>query len=236
MKTVMIVGGIVGFLFIAFLLFAPTTEEAARNSPQVNEFDTSTVQEDDIDLAAKPQLFIGDPDAPATFVEYGDFKCPACNQFHRGAGKQLRDEYVADGRLKIEFRNFPFIGPDSGRAARGTYCANDQGVFTEYHDRVYDYMWDNYYAAGDFASEFTDELTVDVIASIMDGVVSDSATFRDCLESTTFNASVTSDITLGRGAGISGTPGFTVAGQRITGPSNFNTFKTLVDIQLQNSN
>lgn len=233
MKATYWIFGVLGGIFILFLLFAPTTKEAAINStPKANELQNS-ILESDIDLSAKPPLYIGDPDAPATLVEYGDFKCPSCNSFHHNAGAELRKEYVEDGRLKIEFRNFPFIGPDSGRAARGTYCANDQDKFAEFHDLVYNYMWDNYYGSGDYSSEFTDILTLDVIQEIMAGVISDISSFRECLESTTFNGSVDTDLGLATGDGITGTPGFVVGGRRVTGPSNFNTFKTLIDIQLK---
>ncbi len=234
MKTFLWIGGVLGVAFIMFLLFAPTTEEAALNStPTVGDLQSSSIKQDDIDLSAKPPLYIGDVNASVTLVEYGDFKCPSCNSFHHRAGSQIRDEYVNNGKVKIEFRNYPYLGPDSGRAARGAYCANEQGKFAEYHDNVYNYLWDNYYNVGDLAAESRDILTLELLEKIMDGTVGDPAGFRDCLESTTFNKSVDTDLGLANGDGVSGTPSFTVQGRKITGPSNFNTFKTLFDIELR---
>jgi protein-disulfide isomerase len=46
----------------------------------------------------------GNPDAPVTLEEYGDFQCPPCSMFAAFVG-QLEKEY--DSRLRVVFRNFP---------------------------------------------------------------------------------------------------------------------------------
>src|SRR5881409_2563115 len=46
----------------------------------------------------------GNPDAPVTLEEYGDFQCPPCSSFATFT-EQLLKEY--DSRLRIVFRNFP---------------------------------------------------------------------------------------------------------------------------------
>ena len=46
----------------------------------------------------------GNPDAPVTLEEYGDFQCPPCGMFSAFLG-QLEKEY--DSRLRVVFRNFP---------------------------------------------------------------------------------------------------------------------------------
>jgi len=84
-------------------------------------------------------LYIGNQEAPVTLVEYLDFKCQ-CNQFHQTTAKELKQAYVDTNKAKIEVRAFPFLGPDSGRALRGAYCANVQGLFEPYHDVVLDYI------------------------------------------------------------------------------------------------
>src|SRR6056297_3006703 len=166
-------------ILLLFFLTAPSTQETTFNdtssAPRLDE--TDKIQEN-ADFENRPELIIGDHSAPVTLVEYGDFKCPACNQFHHTVGAQLRDEYVDSGQLKIEFRNYPFLGPDSGRAARGSYCANDQGVFTAYHDNIYEYIWENYYTQGDLGAEFEDILTDEKIQEIMQNDISNPALFE----------------------------------------------------------
>lgn len=217
------------FLFITLKpetapLSSVSTENKLENEPNILET---------ADTEGKPKLLIGDFSAPVTIIEYADFKCPSCNAFFRGAGKELNSEYIDKGIVNIKFRNYPFIGPDSGRAARGSYCANDQGVFGKYHDRVFSYIWDEHYSKGDYSSEIKDVLTVDVLTDITGDFMINSAEFKACIESTKYNKYIDADILLGAEDEITGTPGFVIGGRKITGPSNFNTFKTLIDIQLQ---
>lgn len=184
------------------------------------------------DFENRPLLIIGDTNAPVTLVEYADFKCPQCNKFHREAGAQIRSEYIDTGKVKIEYRNFPFIGPDSGRAARGTYCANNQGVFTEYHDRVFSYVWENHYKSGNLSAEFEDVLTVDRLTSLMQDKLTDLELFKTCLEDTQYNKFIDAELLLGAADEINGTPGFVINEKSIIGPQNFTTFKTLIEIAL----
>jgi protein-disulfide isomerase len=233
LKFVAIAGTVLGGLFVLFLLTAPTTNEANQsNIPTADRLQDRSSTEENADFDNKPKLIIGDPDAPVTLVEYGDFKCPSCNQFHHQAGAQLREEYISTGLANIEFRNYPFIGPDSGRAARGAYCANDQGIFTEYHDNVYNYLWDNFYTQDNLAAEFEDVLSLEVLQELIVGDIQDPALFQSCMSSIDYNRFIDADLLLGADEGITGTPGFSVAGRKIIGPSNFNTFKTLLDIEL----
>lgn len=236
-NIILVVTVVLGGLFVLFWFTAPTTEEAAKNNlPSASSNDvgeSSLFDEEPVDVDNKERLIIGDPSAPVTLVEYGDFKCPSCNAFHHGAGAQIRDEYVSTGQVNIEFRNFPFIGPDSGRAARGSYCAQDQGAFTAYHDVIYEYLWDTHYASGDYAKEFDDIYTTDKIIEVAGSVVSDPEKLRSCIDSTDQDEHIDADIVLASQDGVSGTPGFVINGQPLNGPSNFQTFKVLLDAQLQ---
>jgi protein-disulfide isomerase len=79
-------------------------------------------------LAGIPQdgLAIGDPEAPVTLLEFADLQCPFCRQWAGDAFPALVDEYVRDGRLRIEFRPMAFIGEDSGRGARAVLAAGEE--------------------------------------------------------------------------------------------------------------
>lgn len=49
---------------------------------------------------------MGNPNAPLKLIEYGSLTCPHCAVFATEGLPKLRDNYVADGRVSIEFRNF----------------------------------------------------------------------------------------------------------------------------------
>jgi len=77
----------------------------------------------------------GNPDAPVTLEEYGDFQCPPCGMFSLFV-QQLEKEY--DSRLRVVFRNFPLSGHEHAReAAIAAEAAGLQGHFWEMHDVLY---------------------------------------------------------------------------------------------------
>lgn len=49
---------------------------------------------------------MGNPEAPIKLVEYGSLTCPHCAHFTELSGEELRDDFVASGRVSYEFRNF----------------------------------------------------------------------------------------------------------------------------------
>jgi protein-disulfide isomerase len=77
----------------------------------------------------------GNPDAPVTLEEFGDFQCPPCGQF-AGFAEELLKEY--DSRVRIVFRNFPLSAHEHAHdAALAAEAAGFQGKFWEMHDTLY---------------------------------------------------------------------------------------------------
>ena len=77
----------------------------------------------------------GNPDAPVTLEEFGDFQCPPCGQF-AGFVEELLKEY--DPRLRVVFRNLPLPNHEHAReAALAAEAAGFQGKFWEMHDALY---------------------------------------------------------------------------------------------------
>src|SRR5204863_6421183 len=66
----------------------------------------------------------GNPDAPVTLEEYGDFQCPPCGMFATFVG-QLEKEY--DSRLRVVCRHFPLgAHGDAPEAALAAEAAGRQ--------------------------------------------------------------------------------------------------------------
>src|SRR5438270_2716055 len=77
----------------------------------------------------------GNPNAPVTLEEFGDFQCPPCGSFATFS-EQLLKEY--DSRLRIVFRNFPLSAHEHAReAALAAEAAGMQGRFWEMYDVLY---------------------------------------------------------------------------------------------------
>jgi protein-disulfide isomerase len=90
-------------------------------------------------FAGIPQdgLSLGDPDAPVTLVEFADLQCPFCKQASDNSLPTIVDKYVRPGKVRLEFRNFPILGPDSETAARALSGAAEQGKAWQFLDVWY---------------------------------------------------------------------------------------------------
>ncbi len=78
---------------------------------------------------------LGQPDAPVTLEEYGDFQCPPCGML-AGPINQFEQDYRP--RLRVVFRQFPLINHKHAReAAFASEAADLQGRFWEMHDLLY---------------------------------------------------------------------------------------------------
>ena len=82
-------------------------------------------------------LTLGDPKAPVTLVEFADLQCPFCKQASDNSLPTLVDKYVRPGKLRIEFRNFPILGPDSEKAAKALSAAAEQNKAWQFLDAWY---------------------------------------------------------------------------------------------------
>ncbi len=80
---------------------------------------------------------IGDPNAPLLIVEYGDYQCPFCVEFHMDGFAPLLTSYIATGLVRFEFRPFSFLGQESLDAAAASQCAAQQNLFWPMHETIY---------------------------------------------------------------------------------------------------
>jgi protein-disulfide isomerase len=75
--------------------------------------------------------------SPVTITEFGDFNCPSCKAWHEaGILEQVLTTY--EGQVRVIWRDFPVITPQSPKAAEAAQCAFDQERFWEYHDLLFD--------------------------------------------------------------------------------------------------
>ena len=116
-------------------------------------------------LAGIPQdgVALGDSEAPVTLVEFADLQCPFCAEWAGDAFPALVDEYVRDGRLRIEFRPLVFIGEDSERGARAALAAGEQ-------DRLWHVLELLYRAQGPENSGWLSDELLEAIGASVDGL------------------------------------------------------------------
>lgn len=93
-----------------------------------------------LDPITSNDFVLGNPEAKVALVVYEDFQCPFCDRFVQDSEKNIRDTYLKDGTVKLVYRDFAFLGPESSKASEAARCAAEQGKFWEYHDYLYSHQ------------------------------------------------------------------------------------------------
>lgn len=85
-------------------------------------------------------IVLGNPNAPVTFVEFADLKCPVCREYTLSAFPDLVNRYVRTGKVKMVLEMQHFVGNrdgDSERAARMALAAAEQNRMWQFSDLFY---------------------------------------------------------------------------------------------------
>ena len=162
---------------------------------------------------------MGDSNAPLTIVEFSDYQCPFCKRFRDQTLDQLKAEYIDTGKVKFIYRDFPLtsIHQYAQKAAEATECADDQGMFWEYHDIV-------------FANPNALDLTSLKQHAATLGL--NTGEFNECLDSGKHASEVSKDLSDGQRAGARGTPFFLVGNTALSGAQPIEAFRSAIDAQL----
>ncbi|MCD5381197.1 MAG: DsbA family protein, partial [Candidatus Pacebacteria bacterium] len=84
----------------------------------------------------------GNPNAPILIVEYSDYDCPFCKQYHETMNKVI-DEFGISGRVAWTYRQFPLsqLHPNSPNISEAALCVGDIGgndAFWSFTDLIFE--------------------------------------------------------------------------------------------------
>jgi protein-disulfide isomerase len=86
---------------------------------------------------AQQGIYLGKANAPVRLVEFADLQCPICREYSLQALPVLVQDYVRTGKVRMEFRNLSFLGPDSVKAGRAAAAAAKQNKLWNFADVLY---------------------------------------------------------------------------------------------------
>ncbi|MCL4507810.1 MAG: DsbA family protein [Chloroflexi bacterium] len=164
----------------------------------------------------------GSATAQVVVEEYADFQCPACRRFFDTTARQLEKEYVSTGKVKFVFRHYAFLGQESRWAAEAAECANDQGRFWDYYDKLFTEQ------GGENVGVFSKPNLQRFAAEL--GL--DAARFNQCLTSGKYTASVFADINQAASKGVRGTPTLFVNGRSVDRGSDYAVLRQAIEAAL----
>ena len=167
---------------------------------------------------------LGNPSAPITIVEFGDYQCPQCYTWFHDTKPTIILDYIDTGKANLIFVDNVLLGYDSTKAAQASYCAEDQEMYWEYHHLLYNFQdstIDGGWASLDNLKSFASDLGLDMDL------------FESCLDSDKYSKRVQYNIQQAQENNVHGMPGFFIVGpngqKQINGPQPFSTFKQIMD-------
>ena len=140
---------------------------------------------------------IGSSRATVAVVEFSDYQCPYCREFHDRIYPRLKKEYVETGMVQFVHKDLPLksIHPQALPAALAASCAGLQKHFWPMHDALY-------------ANHGT--LSPELYPKLAREFGLDEAKFSACLADPAREQFVMRDVAEARGLGITGTPSFVI--------------------------
>jgi protein-disulfide isomerase len=143
---------------------------------------------------------MGDPNAPVTVVEFADLQCPFCKDAALEQLPTVINDYVKQGKVRVEFQNFAFLGPDSERGARAAAEAANQNRAWQFID-----LW--YHNQGTENTGYATDDFIRSIASNVDGLDAEAVVTAANGDD---NSSIDKAKAAAAAAGVESTPTFLV--------------------------
>ena len=176
---------------------------------------------------------LGDRNAPLTLIEFGDYQCTYCKKFFHETVESILINYVETGKVKMLFKDFIVVdgavgGNDSMNAANAAHCANDQGLFWQFHSTLYN----------NWAGEGTGWVSSEQLNKFANTLELDMDEFSNCVSELKWKKLVNASHDDAVALGVTATPTFFVIDEnrnvlKITGAQHYDVFKEVFDSALE---
>jgi protein-disulfide isomerase len=163
----------------------------------------------------------GSRTAPVTVYEMSDFQCPYCRQFALETFPVLDSAYVATGKVRWAFINFPLtsIHENAVAAAEVALCAAKQDKFWPVHDLLYQHqeVWAPLKEPAAF------------LLSLADSAHLSKPALLACAKAPATDDEVRADAEGAHRAGAGSTPTFYIEGGLLVGAQPLPVFRQVLD-------
>lgn len=174
--------------------------------------------------------YMGESIAKVKVVEFGDYKCPACQYFNLKYLPEINKNYIQTGKIQWYFVNYPFIA-ESDRAALFA-----ETVYQELGSETFWKLNELFYQHADPKKEQVKYLTDDYMINLLKPIVNDNSKANHILQvyqAKKYQKNVASELQKGNDSGVSGTPTIFVDGRKISNSMDVNQVKDLIDQELK---
>ena len=151
----------------------------------------------------------GNPDGDVVVVEFFDYRCPYC----RRTADTLQTAMEADGNVRVVFKEFPILGPESVEGAKAALAAAKQGKYEAFHFALMR-------EPGNMSPEH--------LRAIAEKVGVDAAQMERDMKSEEINTALRSNFALAEELSIRGTPAFVIGGTLVPGAVDLKEMERLI--------
>ena len=148
-------------------------------------------------VTADGTLFIGNPDAPVHILEFLDFACPHCIDYHETGVTPLIQNAVLTGQATFQVGLMAFVAGDYSRdAAYAMLCAGEQGAAWEMYDALFAHI----------QTQGTGAYSMNGLRAIGDELNINSSALVSCIQSGRYAGAMAAYDDLAAANGVTGTP------------------------------
>lgn len=209
----------IALIGVAAIVYATT--RARGGSMATEPLQMSTITNASELTARAKGISLGAANAPVDIRVFSDFECPSCATWAGQIEPLLKAEFITPGKVRLTYYDFPLYPQHKSAfaAARAARCADDQGKFWEYHDRLFgtQRQWG-----------YNKSIQVDHFIAIAREVGLDTRTFESCLQSDQHAELVTTNKMLGEVLRVSGTPTVFLNGRQLKDWSDYSAVRAAV--------
>lgn len=165
---------------------------------------------------------VGPADAKVVVRMFGDFECPAC----KAAEPMVQSTMKAyQDRVRFVWDDFPLISvhPHAYDGAKAARCAQEQGKFWEFHDKLYETQ-DTWVPAKE---------TITALQDVAQSIGMNVPAFTICYSDDRYAYKVRADLSEGEGNRVQATPTFFVNQTRYEGVLSEAKWKAILDDALK---
>jgi protein-disulfide isomerase len=128
---------VLGFAMIALAIFLTGGKEPAP----VTDSTEATVAKGTVRAVDPTDYVRGNPNAPIVMIEYSDYDCPFCKQYHETLN-QIMNEYGVTGKVAWVYRQFPLpqLHPNAPEISEAALCVGSLGgstAFWTFTDKIF---------------------------------------------------------------------------------------------------
>ena len=152
---------------------------------------------------------VGNPQGDVTLVEFFDYRCPYCKQVAPAIDSLLAE----DKKLRIVYKEFPVLGPESVTAARAALAARKQGKYEALHRTLMD---------------MKGQINETAIFNAAKSVGLDVDRLKRDMQAPEIAATIQANHQLAAALDIRGTPGFVIGDEVVPGAVGIDTLRRLI--------